>query len=155
MNILSGSVQRAVTGIAAEFKLPSAGSAAAGRTLGMAAFSEQCNPAGLSTAGGSTLEDCLKQLWESAGLFTGVALNDIPASFLLTNYIAETGDRAQQCLSAAADDAMQWDGAAAECSAVVCAVEGLLQLAVQPVVRQLFGPQHIQELIGGLMSCKQ
>jgi hypothetical protein len=44
---------------------------------------------------------------------------------------------------------------AAECSAVLFAVEGLLQLAAQPVVRQLFGPQQLQELMGRPLSCKQ
>jgi hypothetical protein len=160
MTILSESVLTAAAGTTAEFGLPSAGCAAsaagaAGRTMGMAALSQQHNPAGMSTAVNSTLKDCLKQLWESAGLFAGVALNDIPASLFLTNYIAETGDRAQQCLSAAAGAAMQGDGAAAECSAVVCAVEGLLQLSVQPVAWQLFGLEQLQDLIRGLISCKQ
>jgi hypothetical protein len=96
------------------------------------------------------------QLEGSAQGFAGIGLQDIPASLLVANYIAEIGDRAQQCLEAAAGDAQQQDGnKAAECSAVVNAVEGLLQLAVQPVVRQLFGQQQLQELVKGLIRCKQ
>jgi hypothetical protein len=91
-------------------------------------------------------------------MFYGVSLSDIPAALLLTNYIAETGDRAQQCLEAAAGAVVHRDGnpsGAAECSAVLCAVEGLLQLSAQPVARQLLTPHQLQELTPALMSCKQ
>jgi hypothetical protein len=122
----------------------------------MAALLQQLNPPGASAASETALADCIVQLRESAAVFTGVALNDIPACLVVTNYIAEIGDRAQQCLKVAA--AMQRDGNtadSAECFGVVSVVEGLLQLAVQPVVMQLFGMQKTQELVGGLMSCKQ
>jgi hypothetical protein len=124
--------------------------------MSMAALLAQLSQADPSPAGADSLNGCLIQLQETGGVFSGVSLHAIPASLVVANYIAETGDRAQQCLSAAAGDAQEQDGnKAAECSAVLCAVEGLLQLSVQPVVRQLFGLQPQQELIGGLLSCKQ
>ena len=134
--------------------------AAAGRSMSIAAFLEQLSAPNLWARPGS-LTDCLEQLQETAGVFTGVSLHDIPASLVVTNYISETGDRAQQCLEAAAGATVQQDGTgvtragAAQCNAVVCAVEGLLQLAVQPALRQLFSPQQQQELMGGLVTCKQ
>ena len=142
--------------------------AAAGHSISIAALLQQLIPPGSSAAGdgdaaaaAAALAGCLQQLAESARDFTGVSWADIPASFLLTNYIAETGDRAQQCLAqgrAAAGAALQRDGTAAdaaECSAVLQDVKGLLQLSVQPVVRQLFGQQQVHKLIRGLLSCKQ
>jgi hypothetical protein len=81
-------------------------------------------------------------------------LTAIPASLLLTNYIAEVGDRAQQCLSAGA--VRQQDiNLRADCLAVEREVEGLLQLSGQPVLLQLLGGQRLQELVEGLMRCKQ
>jgi hypothetical protein len=43
----------------------------------------------------------------------------------------------------------------AGCLGVMQEVEGLLQLLMQPVLRQLFGGQRLQELVEGLMRCKQ
>jgi hypothetical protein len=80
-----------------------------------------------------------------------VGVDAIPASLLLANHIAEVGDRAQQCLSAVG----QRDVAAADCLAVEQEVEGLLQLSVQPVLLQLLGGHGLQELVDGLMRCKQ
>jgi hypothetical protein len=82
-------------------------------------------------------------------------LDAIPASLLLTNYIAEVGDRAQQCLNAGDVQGAAGLGAGAECLMLLLEVEGLLQLSVQPVLLQLLGKQGLQELVEGLMRCKQ
>jgi hypothetical protein len=91
---------------------------------------------------------------ESAACFDGVDLVAVPASLLLTNYIAEVGDRAQQCLNAG-DLGQQDVDQRAECLAVMQEVEGLLQLSGQPVVQQLLGGQRLQELVEGLKRCEQ
>jgi hypothetical protein len=83
-----------------------------------------------------------------------MSLRAIPASLLLTNHIAEVGDRAQQCLSAGTVGQHGVD-TGAECLAVEQELEGLLQLSGHPVLRQLLGGQRLQELVDGLMRCKQ
>jgi hypothetical protein len=88
------------------------------------------------------------QMQKIAAGFGGAGLDAIPASLLLTNYIAEVGDRAQQCLSAGAVQ----DGALT--GAVLQEVEGLLQLSLQPVLPQVLGGQQLQEMVGGLYRCK-
>ena len=102
---------------------------------------------------------CIRKMELTAACFDGVSLHEIPASLLLTCYIAEVGDRAQQCMSAGAvgqqGAAHAGHVAGAECLAVVQEVEGLLQLSVHPVLLQVLGGQRLQELFGGLMSCKQ
>jgi hypothetical protein len=76
----------------------------------------------------------------------------IPASLLLTSYIADVGSRAQQCLNARAAGQQ---GAGLECFELVQEVEGVLQVAGQPVVLQVFGQQRLQEMVDGLSRCKQ
>jgi hypothetical protein len=143
----------------AECEVGTSAAAASGRSMSMATLLQQLSQQESSShkAGGAGSHGSfLKLLEESAQVFAGIGPQDIPASLVVTNYIAETGDRAQQCLEAVTTATQQGVGdRVAECSAVVGAVEGLLQLAVQPVVRQLFGPQQLQELIGGLIRCKQ
>ena len=111
----------------------------------------QSNPGLLNGSVGA----CIQQLERSAACLTGVGLDTIPASLLLTNYIAEVGDRAQQCLSAVGQQGAARTVAGAECLAVMHEIEGLLQLSVQPVLLQLLGCQRLQELVEGLMRCKQ
>ena len=107
------------------------------------------------SVGADLCATCTKQLRDSAACFGGVALDAIPASLLLTNYIAEVGDRAQQCLSTAGQQDRTAAGARAECLAVMQEVEGLLQISGQPVLLQLLGGQRLQDLVGGLVGCKQ
>jgi hypothetical protein len=111
----------------------------------------QSNPGLLNGSVGA----CIQQLERSAACLTGVGLDTIPASLLLTNYIAEVGDRAQQCLSAVGQQGAARTVAGAECLAVMHEIEGLMQLSVQPVLLQLLGGQRLQELVEGLMRCKQ
>jgi hypothetical protein len=104
---------------------------------------------------------CIRELKHSAAQFVGLGLDAIPASLLVPNYIAEVGDRAQRCLSAAGavgqqDAAGQGaDAASGECLVVMQEVEGLLQLVAQPVLLQLLGGQRWQELVGGLWRCEK
>jgi hypothetical protein len=159
--IVSGSAAAAASAAESGRDGYAAAAAASRQSMSMAALLEELTPPDMSVAVDTALTGCIKQLQESAGVFSGVSLSDIPASLVVTNYAAETGDRAEQCLApgrTAAGTAMQRDGTAAdaaECSAVLQDVEGLLQLSVQPVVRQLLGTQHLQKLIRGLLSCKQ
>ena len=97
---------------------------------------------------------CIEQLRDSAAVFKGVDLKAIPASLLLTNYIAEVGDRAQQCLNAGAVRQQDID-VGSDCFPLMQDVQGLLQLSRQPVVQQLLGGQRLQELVEGLYKCKQ
>jgi hypothetical protein len=97
---------------------------------------------------------CIRQLRDSAAGFEGVSLKAIPASLLLTNYIAAVGDRAQRCLSAEVVG-QQAAEVGAECFALLQEVEGLLQLSRQPVLLQLLGGQMLQELVDGVNRCKQ
>jgi hypothetical protein len=97
---------------------------------------------------------CIRQLRYSAACFEGVSLKAIPASLLLTNYIAAVGDRAQQCLSAGVVGQQDAE-VGAECFALMQEVEGLLQLSGQPVLLQLLGGLRLQELVDGLTRCKQ
>jgi hypothetical protein len=98
---------------------------------------------------------CLQKLQISAACFGGVSLKAIPASLLLTNYIADVGDRAQQCLGTVKRYGEARMRACSECLALLQEVKGLLQLSVQPVLLQLLGGQRLQELVEGLMRCKQ
>jgi hypothetical protein len=123
-----------------------------GHSISMAALLQQLqsNP----SLGAGCESAFARLLGDSAACFEGVGLTAIPASLLLTNYIAEVGDRAQQCLSAGA--VRQQDiNLRADCLAVEREVEGLLQLSGQPVLLQLLGGQRLQELVEGLMRCKQ
>jgi hypothetical protein len=90
-----------------------------------------------------------------AAAFSCVGLDAIPASLLLTNYIAEVGDRAQQCLGAVGQQGAAGTRAGSEFLGVLQEVKGLLQLSSWPVLLQLLGGQRLQELVEGLMRCKQ
>jgi hypothetical protein len=135
---------------------------AAGRNMSMAVLLEE-----LQASHRVSLQQSINRMKAGASCFAaaGVGLNDIPVSLMVANYVAEVGDRAQQGLNAAEAACAavgQHDGActvAAECSAVMHEplreVEGLLRLAQQPVLLQLFDEQTVLELVSGLMSCKQ
>jgi hypothetical protein len=125
---------------------------ASGRSLSMAHLLQQLQSGPSLGAGYVGL--FVRLVGGSAACFDGVRVDAIPASLLLTNYIAEVGDRAQQCLSARAVG-QQDDDRGADFSAVEREVEGLLQLSGQPVLLQLLGGQRLQELVEGLMRCKQ
>jgi hypothetical protein len=105
--------------------------------------------------GSDVCATCIRHLQNSAACFGGVGLDAIPASLLLTNHIAEVGDRAQQCLGLAGQQDGTAAGGGAECFAVMEEVEGLLQLSGQSVLQQLLGGQRLQELVEGLSRCKQ
>ena len=93
--------------------------AAAGHCMSLVDLLEQLqSPCNIKTS-------CRRQVEGSAACFDGVSPNGIPASVLLTNYIAELGSRAQQCLSAGAVG-QQEDDVGADCLAVMQEVEGLL-----------------------------
>jgi hypothetical protein len=114
--------------------------------ISMADFMQQLQS--VNGSEGGYMGVCIGQLESSVACSGGVGLDTIPASLLPTNYVAEVGDRAQQCLSAGA-------GVGGECLAVMQEVEGLLQLSGQPVLLQLLGGRQLQELVEGLMRCKQ
>ena len=98
---------------------------------------------------------CVRQLKRSAACFGGGDVTAVPASLLLTNYIADVGDRAQQCLGARGQQGAAHTGARARCWGVMQEVEGLLQLSAQPVLVQLLGGQRLHELVERLMRCTQ
>jgi hypothetical protein len=100
---------------------------------------------------------CIRRLRDSSACFKGVGLDTIPALLLLTNYIAEVGDRAQQCMNAAGvglQDAAQ-ARARFECLALLQEGDGLLQLSGLPVMLKLLEGQRLQQLVGGLQRVKQ
>jgi hypothetical protein len=101
---------------------------------------------------------CLRQLHKSAAaakqLFGRESSDAILASLLLTNYIAEVGDRAQLFLGAEGQYGEARMRACSECLALTQEVEGLLQLSGQPALLQLLGGQKLQVLVEGLTRCK-
>jgi hypothetical protein len=112
-----------------------------------------------SSSSGVSLQPCIDGIQECVlSCFGGVDLDNIPASLLVSNCIAGVGERAQQYLNATGSVGQQGGvhtgTEAAECSAVMQEVEGLLQLAQQPVLLQLFGQHRVEELVEGLTSCK-
>mgnify|MGYP001807048885 FL=1 len=113
-----------------------------------------------SSSSGVSLQHCIDRIHECVlSCFAGVGLVNIPASLLVSNFIAGVGERAQQYLNATGavgqQDGIHHSIEAAECSSVMQEVEGLLQLAQQPVLLQLFGQHMVAELVEGLMSCKE
>jgi hypothetical protein len=131
--------------------------APAGRNISMANLLQQLQSDPCMRSGCAA--GCIRELKHSAAQFVDVGLDAIPASLLVPNYIAEVGDRAQRCLSAAGavgkQDGSGADAASGECLVVMQEVEGLLQLVAQPVLLQLLGGQQWQELVGGLWRCKK
>ena len=159
--LMSAGPDPAATNVAAALTAGCAGGAAAGRNMSMAGLLEE------QASHRVSLQQCINRMKEGASCFAaaGVGLNDIPASLVVGNYVAEVGYRVQQGLNAAeaacAAVGQQDEGCtgAAECSAVMHEalreVEGLLRLAQQPVLLQLFDGQAVLELVEGLMSSKQ
>jgi hypothetical protein len=94
----------------------------AGRSISMADLLQQLLSDPSSKDGWGSACACTRHMHESAACLEGVALDAIPASLLLTNYIAEVGDRAQQCLNAGAVK-RQDVGVRAECLALLQEVE--------------------------------
>ena len=94
-----------------------AAAAFAGRSVSMAGLLHQLQ-SDLSV-GSDVCATCIRHLQNSAACFGGVGLDAIPASLLLTNHIAEVGDRAQQCLGLAGQQDGTAAGGGAECFAVM------------------------------------
>jgi hypothetical protein len=126
-----------------------------GRSISMADLLQQLQSE--ASLGTGCVNSCIRQLESRVACLSGVGVDAIPVSLLLTNHIAEVGDRAQQCISAgdAGKQGPARAGVRAECFAVMQEVEGLLQLSGQPVLLQLLGDQGLEELTKGLSRCKQ
>lgn len=109
-----------------------------------------------SHAGG--LMGYIQRLRCSAALhFPGVNLDHIPAPLLVANDIADVVDRVQRFVGAGAavQHAAARPGWVQEGWVLLQDVEGLLQLTTQPVLWRVLGSNQGQQLVRGLLKCRQ